>query len=169
MITEAKSSQKESSFANEMPLIKSVGGGWSAVARDTSKICGFVPQEHQDYDAFWRTRKDLEEITADLSLRRNNLFQSLGYYRPVCLYFCVQQNSGASHPHCTSLKMHNPSGIHSMNVSGDPTPVIIDQVREIRFQRQANCIFLRVLTLWWLVSLLLLLLLYCFRHQLSVK
>ena len=38
--------------------------------------------------------------------------------------------------------MHNPSGIHSMNVSGDPTPVIIDQVREIRFQRQANCIFL---------------------------
>ena len=35
-----------------------------------------------------------------------------------------------------------------MNVSGDPTPVIIDQVREIRFQRQANCIFLRVLTLW---------------------
>ena len=92
--------------------------------------------------------KDLEEITADLSLRRNNLYQSLGYYRPVCLYFCVQQNSGASHPHCTSLKMHKPSGIHSMNVSGDPTPVIIDQVREIRFQRQANCIFLRVLTLW---------------------
>ena len=28
-----------------------------------------------------------------------------------------------------------------MNVSGNPTPVIIDQVREIRFQRQANSWF----------------------------
>ena len=27
------------------------GDGYSAVASDTSKICGFVPQEHQDYDA----------------------------------------------------------------------------------------------------------------------
>ena len=39
-----KLSRKESSFPAELPLINSVGAAKSVVARDTSKICGFVPQ-----------------------------------------------------------------------------------------------------------------------------
>ena len=34
------------------------GGGLSAVVHNISKICGFEPQEHQDWDAFWRTRQE---------------------------------------------------------------------------------------------------------------
>ena len=45
------SSRKGSCFPAEIPLIKSV-----AAANRQYKICGFVPQEHQEQDTFWRTR-----------------------------------------------------------------------------------------------------------------
>ena len=45
---ETKSSRKEPSFPAEMPLIKLIGAAIkSAVARDSSKISAFVPQDHQ--------------------------------------------------------------------------------------------------------------------------
>lgn len=43
-----KSSRKELSFPAEMPMIKLIGAAIkSAVARDSSKISAFIPQEHQ--------------------------------------------------------------------------------------------------------------------------
>ena len=38
------------SFLAEMPLIKSVGVGYWQSPAIPQKICGFVPQEHQDQD-----------------------------------------------------------------------------------------------------------------------
>ena len=55
MITDPRlsaSSRNESSFPTEMPLIESVGAAYRQSPPITSKICGFVPQEHQDWDAF---------------------------------------------------------------------------------------------------------------------
>ena len=43
-----KSSQKESSFSGRDTPDKISRGSQSAVACNTLKICGFVPQEHKD-------------------------------------------------------------------------------------------------------------------------
>ena len=47
-LTGTKSSRKGPSFQAEMPMIKLIGAAIkSAVARDSSKISAFAPQEHQ--------------------------------------------------------------------------------------------------------------------------
>ena len=53
---ETKPKWKESIFAGPDAPDKISRGSQSAIARDTSKICGFVPKEHEDSDAFWRTQ-----------------------------------------------------------------------------------------------------------------
>ena len=82
------SSRKVSSFPAKMPPIKSVGAA--------NRQSAVVPRElealyHRNTKIRMRSderEKDLEEITADLSLRRNNLFQSLGYYRSAYAFVC---------------------------------------------------------------------------------
>ena len=138
VVTYTKSSRKLSSFPAEMPPIKSVG----AANRQSSAVPRkFVALYHSNTKIRMRSderEKDLEEMTADLSLRRNNLFQSLGYCTSAFTSVCSKNREPliltALHSRCTN----RPAFMHSMNVSGNPTPVIIDQVREIRFQQQAN-------------------------------
>lgn len=51
-----KTETKRVHFAGPDAPDKISRGSQSAIARDTPKICGFVPKEHEDSDAFWRTQ-----------------------------------------------------------------------------------------------------------------
>ena len=100
------SSRKVSSFPAKMPPIKSVGAA--------SRQSPLVPRElealyHRNTKIRMRSderEKDLEEVTADLSLRRNNLFHSLGYYTSAFTFVCSKIREAliltALHSTCTN-------------------------------------------------------------------